>query len=482
MKKLLILSLGSLMFLLCLPPLSFATDINLFVAASLKEVVNELADNYAGKHAGISFRKNYGASGALAKQIENGAPADIFISANTDWMDFLKTRKLVDEKSVDTFTYNVLVFAGKAALKVTSLQEVVRLERIAIGSPKSVPAGEYALAALKKAGLDKQLEKKLVMAKDVRECLMYADRGEVDGAFVYKTDVQQAARSAGILFIVPQEYSPQVTYPMALTSVGARSGEAAAFYASLRNAEAKAILKKHGFIVKLGVPVPEFTSAEYAAIFLSLKVAVVATLLSLPFGFAVAYLLTYRQFRGKVIVDVLVNLPLTLPPVVIGYFLLVVLGQKSLVSQHLLQPLGIKLIFTWKAAVIATAVVGFPLLVRAIRIGMETIDPGLIQASRALGAGWLDSLLTIILPLSLRGVLAGSALMFARGLGEFGATIIVAGNIPGVTQTIPLAIYDYASSPSGDTMAMALCAVSVIISVLVLLLHEVLGSKLGKRD
>ena len=200
-----------------------------------------------------------------------------------------------------------------------------------------------------------------------------------------------------------------------------------------------------------------FSESDCLAILLSLKVAGVATLLSLPFGFAVAYAMTYGRFRGKVVLDVLVNLPLTLPPVVIGYLLLLLLGQNGWLGREVLQPLGIKLIFTWKAAVIATAVVGFPLMVRSIRTGMEAIDGHLVQASRTLGAGWLDTIATVILPLSFRGVIAGSVLMFARGLGEFGATIIVAGNIPGVTQTIPLAIYEYVSSPSGD--AMAVCPV-----------------------
>ncbi|MEI6154708.1 MAG: molybdate ABC transporter permease subunit, partial [Deltaproteobacteria bacterium] len=174
-----------------------------------------------------------------------------------------------------------------------------------------------------------------------------------------------------------------------------------------------------------------FTPADYSAILLSLRVAVVATLLSLPFGFAVAYLMTYRRFRGRIALDVLVNLPLTLPPVVIGYLLLLLLGQNGWIGKWVLQPLGIRLIFTWKAAVIATAVVGFPLMVRSIRTSMETIDERLIQASRTLGAGWLDTIITVIVPLSVRGLIAGSVLMFARGLGEFGATIIVAGNIPG---------------------------------------------------
>jgi len=225
-----------------------------------------------------------------------------------------------------------------------------------------------------------------------------------------------------------------------------------------------------------------FTPDDYSAILLSVKVATVATLLSLPFGFAVAYVMTYRRFRGRIALDVAVNLPLTLPPVVIGYLLLLLLGQQGLIGRALLQPLGIKLIFTWKAAVIATAVVGFPLMVRSIRTAMEAIDERLVQVSRLLGAHMLDRIVTVILPLSVRGVIAGSVLMFARGLGEFGATVIVAGNIPGVTQTIPLAIYEYASSPKGDIMALSLCAISITISVVVLVFHEYLGRRVVRRD
>lgn len=226
----------------------------------------------------------------------------------------------------------------------------------------------------------------------------------------------------------------------------------------------------------------DFCFSDYQAILLSIKVAITATLLSLPFGFAAAYIMTYKRFRGKVVLDVLINLPLTLPPVVIGYLLLLLLGQNGLIGKWVLPPLGIKLIFTWKAAVIATAVVGFPLMVRSMRTGMEAIDERLIQASRTLGAGWLDTIITVIAPLSIRGILAGSILMFARGLGEFGATIIVAGNIPGVTQTIPLAIYEYVSSPRGDAIAMSLCLISITISVIVLIFHEWLGRRMVRVD
>jgi len=224
---------------------ALAGDVNLAVAASLKEVINELSDSFAKKNPGVKFLKNYGASGALAKQIENGAPSDVFISANLEWMGYLKNRKQVDIASIGTFTYNTLVFAG-APGKASSMQDLIKLERIAIGSPKSVPAGEYAMEAFKKAGIDRQLEKKLVMAKDVRECLMYAERGEVNGAFVYKTDALQA-KKAKILFTVPQELYPRVTYPMSLTASGARNKDAVAFFAYLHGVEAKSVLAKYGF-------------------------------------------------------------------------------------------------------------------------------------------------------------------------------------------------------------------------------------------
>lgn len=238
----------ALLILVALATPAFAGDVSLSVAASMKDVFNELADVYSKKHPGTRFLKNYGASGALAKQIDNGAPADLYISANEKWMDYLHEKKLVDVSSRGTFAYNTLIFAG-APGKALSMQDLIKLEKIAIGSPKSVPAGEYAVTAIKKAGLDKQLEKKLVMARDVRECLLYAEKGEVDGAFVYKTDAL-LAKQAKILFTVPQELYPRVIYPMALTVTGAKNREAAAFFAYLHGDEAKAVLSKYGFATR----------------------------------------------------------------------------------------------------------------------------------------------------------------------------------------------------------------------------------------
>jgi molybdate transport system substrate-binding protein len=226
-----------------------AADVNLSVAASLKEAVTQLSDDFTKKSPGTVFQKNFGASGALAKQIENGAPCDVFFSANVEWIDYLKDKKLLDAGTITNFAFNELVFVGRPDLNVKGMKDVLKLDKIAIGSPKSVPAGQYAMEALKKTGLDAQLEKKLVMAKDVRECLMYADRGEVDGAFVYKTDVQMA-KNVKILFIVPQDLYPRVTYPVALTVTGSKNADAAAFYKFLQSDEAKKVLAKYGFAVK----------------------------------------------------------------------------------------------------------------------------------------------------------------------------------------------------------------------------------------
>jgi len=210
---------------------------------------------------------------------------------------------------------------------------------------------------------------------------------------------------------------------------------------------------------------------DLSAIKLSLLVATSASFLALPFGFAAAYLLAFTRIPGKAVLEGIINLPLVLPPVVIGYLLLLLLGRNGWAGS-LLALFDIRIIFTLKGAVIASMVVGFPLLVRSIRIGMQGIDRQLIQAARTLGATWWDSLLTIIIPLSSRAILGGMTLIFARSLGEFGATIVLAGNIPGVTQTIPLAIYQYTSTPGGDRMALSLCLVSMALSFVLLLAGE----------
>ncbi len=222
------------------------------------------------------------------------------------------------------------------------------------------------------------------------------------------------------------------------------------------------------------------TSDDFTAIRLSLMVASSATIITLPIGFAAAYLLAFSNMRGKTFLEGIINLPLVLPPVVVGYLLLLLFGRNGWIGSVLNQ-FGINVIFSLKGAIIASSIVGFPLLVRSIRIGMEGIDKQYIQASRTLGASWCDTLISITIPLCYKATLAGMTLMFARSLGEFGATIILAGNIPGVTQTIPLAIYQYTSTPGGDEMALSLCMVSIGLSFVVLLMSEAVNRKMSRR-
>lgn len=223
-----------------------------------------------------------------------------------------------------------------------------------------------------------------------------------------------------------------------------------------------------------------FTPDEGRAVALSLRVSLWATALSLPFGVLVAHLLARREFPGKQVLNGLVHLPLILPPVVTGYLLLLTFGRKGLVGQYL-DMLGIVLAFKWTGAVLAAAVMAFPLMVRAIRLSIEAVDPRLEAAAGTLGARPFWVFLTVTLPLILPGILAGAVLAFAKAMGEFGATITFVSNIPGQTQTLPSAIYAFLQVPGGDPQAFRLVLVSVAVAMAALVLSEVLARALARR-
>ena len=221
--------------------------------------------------------------------------------------------------------------------------------------------------------------------------------------------------------------------------------------------------------------------AEWQALHLSLKVSAVSALLALPVGFALAWLLARREFPGKTLLDAVIHLPLVLPPVVIGYLLLVLFGRRGPLGAWLEDTFGLVLAFRWTGAALACALMGLPLLVRAIRQSLEDMDRRLESAAATLGAsrGWV--LLTVTLPLCLPGILTGTLLSFARSLGEFGATITFVSNIPGETQTLPLAIYSFTQVPGGDAQALRLCALSVALSLAALLVSELLVRRSRQR-
>lgn len=225
----------------------------------------------------------------------------------------------------------------------------------------------------------------------------------------------------------------------------------------------------------------DLTPEEWTAVLLSLRIALWATVAALPLGIAVAWVLARKSFWGKALLDGLVHLPLVLPPVVVGYFLLVLLGRSGPIGAWLEEWFGIVVAFRWTGAAIACGVMGFPLMVRAIRLSIETIDPKLEAAAHTLGAGRVGAFFTITLPLALPGIVTGTLLSFARSLGEFGATITFVSNIPGETQTLPLAIYALTQVPGGDEAALRLCVISIVLSLAALLASETLVRRASRR-
>jgi molybdate transport system permease protein len=225
----------------------------------------------------------------------------------------------------------------------------------------------------------------------------------------------------------------------------------------------------------------ELTPLEVEALRLSLRIGVWSVAASLPFGLAIAFLLARRNFPGKIVVDGVVHLPLVLPPVVVGFALLVLFGRRGPIGAFLYDSFGITFAFNWKGAALASGVMGFPLMVRAMRLSLELVDRRLEQAARTLGAGRLRVFFTITLPLMAPGILTGVILAFARSISEFGATITFVSNIPGETRTLPLALYALTQVPGADAAAWRLALLSVALAMVALIVSELMARRLGRR-
>lgn len=223
------------------------------------------------------------------------------------------------------------------------------------------------------------------------------------------------------------------------------------------------------------------TPAEWDAILLSVKIGISAVAWIMPPGIAIAWLLARHEFRGKALLDGLVHLPLVLPPVVVGYLLLITMGRQGWLGRWLHELFGIGLPFTWQGAALASGVMAFPLFVRAIRLSLEAVDPKLEAAAHTLGASRWRVFVTITLPLAIPGLLTGTLLAFARALSEFGATITFASNIPGETRNLPLALYTLIQSPGKEAAAARLCLLAIVIAMLSLLASEWLARRARLR-
>jgi len=471
--------------------------VTLFAAASTGPALEEITAAFRIEH-GIEVQTNFAGSSTLAQQIATGAGADVFLSANETWVDFLEESALVAERKDLLRNRLVIVVPMEAPVGIRSPEDLLDplVAHVALAEPTAVPAGIYARQALESLGLWDEVKPKVVAAADVRRALAFVETGAAEAGIVYATDVVSSSA-----VVVAGEIDPELTdpicYPMALLAGAAGRTEVKRFYDYLNSPPAAELFRKHGFTMLTPErdereaappmrPTAEIESArvailtpeEWTALRLSFLVAAVAAAAGLPLAVAIAYFLARARFSGKWICEAVVNLPLVLPPVVTGYLLLVLFSPQGPIGKPLADWLGFKVVFTWLGAALAAMVVSFPLMVRAIRLAFQGVSPRLEMAARSLGAGRLAAFRTVTLPLARRGIVAGWMLAFARSLGEFGATIMVAGNIEGQTRTIPLAIFTIANHPGGIEQSWRLVVLSILLACGALAASEMLeGSR-----
>jgi len=442
----------------------------IFAAASLTDALQEAVHHYRSSHPGVEVVFNFGASGTLARQIRAGAPADLFLSANPMWMDELEREGLIDPGSIRNVLSNALVIVvpRDSTLRFRSPSDLANSEihRIAIADPAVAPAGAYTRSYLEGKGIWKSIERRVVPTLDVRAALAAVATGAVDCGIVYRTD---AATKAGvsIAYSVPPGEEPGIVYSLAvLRHVPGETAALAAFLASPAGLE---IFQHHGFLpAPRGgpAPIPPFQpsrTSEWALLWFTIRVAFASTALIFLPGLLLAFALARGRWPGKSLIETLVNIPLVLPPTAVGLLLFELVSRRTIVGSWIHDLLGRDITFTASAVVLATAVMSIPLLIRSARTAFEEVPRRYEEIARTLGRGRIYVFLTITLPLAHRGILAGLVLAFSRALGEFGATMMVAGNIPGRTQTMALAIF-HRVQIGDDPGAYRLVALAVVLA------------------
>lgn len=458
-------------------------------ASSLTDVLPSAAEVWTSR-GGTPVGFSFDATSRLAPQVEAGAPADVFVSADWAWIEWLAERDLLVEGTVREIARNRLVLVVPAGAPAPSgLEELATLETIAVGG-ENVPAGRYAREALLSGGVLDGLAHRLVTGGSVRGVLEWVARGEVDGGIVYRTDAL-AEPDVRLAFVFPETLHPPVRYGAAVVRTSRRAEEAAAFVDFLAGA-ASPVFDEAGF--STGAPPPRpgdqapgggqdraegyvpSTSLPSvgSAIRLSLLVALFATALGLAPAVGLGWLLARHHFTGKTLVTTLVLAPLVMPPVVTGFLLLSVFGRQSALGS-MLASLGLAVPFTLVGATVAAFIVGLPLYVLSVRGAFEAVDPQYEELSWTMGVSPRRTFFRISLPLALPGIAAGAILAFARALGEFGATVVLAGNVEGSTRTIALAVYTLLEAPTGRESTWILVGASVVLSLLALVGYEALS-------
>ncbi len=469
-------------------------NLHVACAASMASVLARL-EPAARNDLGLGFTVNAASSGALAQQIIHGSDADIFVSANHDWMEVLDRRELLLTGSQRDLVGDRLVVVTRddATNRVRQLSDLVDSchQPLAVGQPDSVPLGKYTLQALVRAGIWQRVGSHVAMGPDAMAVLRYVASGQSPAGIVYQSDAARVPNVQAVLQIDQSEHSP-IRYTAAVVRASRQLQYAEQLVDWLASDRASVAYRAAGLEVlgrqparsSVGIPLnnasvntwPESTTV-LSAVALSVLSALAAVAVCLLPGIGVAWVLARKQFWGKAFVEIVVMLPMVVPPVVTGYVLLMLFSIHGPIGRPIFQWLSLRIAFTWFGAALAQAVIAFPLLVLTLRVAIEAVDRELEQAATSMGASAWRVLTHVTLPISWPGLAAGCVMAFARSLGEFGATVLIAGNIPGRTQTLPLAIYSFSHMPEGQSITVGLALLAIALAVGVLLLSRWFSSQ-----
>ncbi len=453
-------------------------SLTVFVAASLEDVVAELALRFEQENS-VTMRLNAGASGGLRRQIELGAPCDVFLSADAAQIDALERNGFLRPNAQRVLARNRLVIAFRAGLNPADTgpaalrSEVVR--RIAVANPDYAPAGRYARQALTHTGCWRWVQPKIVLSDNARAAALNVAHGAVDAAVIYATDAAALHLSSGA-YTFPSSTHDSIEYVGAVIKPRGNGDEndeiaretpalAQAFVGFLSGHDTREVWVRHGFAPSHDGEVDSdgISSARvdrsnrasvWSALAVSIRVSLLATGIMLLPGVWLGVWLARTRSRLRSVLEVAVVAPLVVPPVVVGFGLLLAL-----------RAINRDALFTWWAAALASALVAAPLLIRTVRATVEQTDARFATIAATLGASRWRIMGTITLPLAWRGILAGTTLAWARALGEFGATMVVAGNIAGRTRTLPLAIWTEIQTPGPMTQVIPFVVASVLLAV-----------------
>ncbi len=441
-------------------------------AASVASVVESIAAERA-----IEATISVAASGVIATQTLAGAPFDIVVFTDPLWMDRLRDAGLVRAEDRRIVASNRLVVIRSRRADDRD-DDRLTSGRGVVADPAASPLGERTREALTSLGWTSSLTDRTLRAEDAQATLRLVEIGEADWGVVYASDARTSDRVHVVHEIDAVHHRP-ITIEAALL---VDDPDARRFFAAVTGEAGRARWASAGFAVPDDVGDAETgdrtgreaddATMPWRAVVISLKVATVAVVAMLPPGIWIAWWLARSRSRWTSVIEAVVALPLVLPPVVVGYVLLRMLGRQGVLGSVLHDHLGIDVAFTWWAAAIASGIMGLPLLVRSARLGFESVDPDLERAAANAGAGRWRTFRRVTLPLAMPGVVAGATLAFARCLGEFGATIVVAGNLPGETRTLALAIWTESRTPGNDERIALLVIVAIALSVVATVVSE----------